>query len=121
MENEKKFLSIGLVTIGIAAIAFAIICFCAEPCVWDCSYVSRETYGGDAYTGIQNAAATTANNINYLDLNLQYATEFFGDCMGYLLLIVGLVLLLIGVPKTINAFMKKPIMNNNVQSVDKKD
>lgn len=39
----------------------------------DDSYVSYsgdsseiEKYGGDAYTGIQNAAATTANNVNEL-------------------------------------------------------
>ena len=29
-------------------------------------YESSYTYGGDAYTGIQNAAAQTANNTRYL-------------------------------------------------------
>ena len=121
MKAEKKILSIGLITIGIVAIVFAIICFCEEPWFDVGRYVYKETYGGDAYTGIQNAAAATANNINDLNINLEYATEYLGNCMGYLLLIVGLVLLLIGVSKTINAFRKEPFMINNVQSVDKKD
>ena len=29
-------------------------------------YMGFETYGGDAYTGIQNAAARTANNVQDL-------------------------------------------------------
>ena len=29
-------------------------------------YESNISYGGDAYTGIQNAAAQTANNITYM-------------------------------------------------------
>lgn len=47
------------VLIGIAAIVLAIVCFSMD--IGDReSYI---TYGGDAYTGIQNAAAQTANNL----------------------------------------------------------
>lgn len=106
---EKKILSVGLIAIGIAAIVFAVICLSAEPCIFDSVYVADKTYGGDAYTGMQNAAAATANNIKYLNLNLRRATEFLGECMGYLLLIVGLLLLLIGTVKAVNAFKKQKI------------
>ena len=115
-EKGKKIFSIGLLLIGITAIIFAIVCLTAEPCIWDTTYVYKETYGGDAYTGIQNAAAITANNIQYLDLNLQYATEFFANCMGYVLLIVGLLLLLFGTTQAINAFSKKITVAENVQT-----
>ena len=47
-------------------------------------YVISEKYGGDAYTGIQNAAADTANNI----LNLNYAIQ---TVFGILLIIIGLL------------------------------
>ena len=47
-------------------------------------YVNSEKYGGDAYTGIQNAAAYTANNIWRLNHAIQ--TMF-----GILLIIIGLL------------------------------
>lgn len=47
-------------------------------------YVLPEKYGDDAYTGIQNAVADTANNI--LHLNYEIQTVF-----GILLIIIGLL------------------------------
>jgi len=118
-ELNKKIFAVGITLIGILAIVFAIIYFCAEPCGWDhCSYVQKEIYGGDAYTGIQNAAAVTANNINYLDLNLQDATKFFAGCMGVIFLVVGLLLLLIGTTKIIAAFTKEPMINEVQTTVE---
>jgi hypothetical protein len=49
-------------------------------------YTYQETYGGDAYTGIQNAAADTANNINSLGWNIS-------DNFRYLLIVIGLALI----------------------------
>ena len=46
-----------------------------------------ERYGGDAYTGIQNAAAQTANNIRYL-------AEIIQIGLGGILLIAGLLIIL---------------------------
>jgi len=117
---EKKVLSIGLIAIGITAIVFAIICFNERPWyIGYCDYVYKEVYGGDAYTGIQNAAAQTASNIYYLDRNFTHAVSLFTDCMGYLFLIVGLLLLLMGMVKTINVFKKKPIILNEAQPIVK--
>ena len=118
MQQKKgqKFLSLGLICIATLAIVFAVICWGANPCIWETKYVSKEMYGGDAYTGIQNAAADTANNIKYLDLNLQYAAEFFAESMGYVFCIVGLLLLCIGISKAINAFKKEvPTIISNTQ------
>ncbi len=45
-----------------------------------CKYVNYKTYGGDAYTGIQNAAADAANNVYEL-------ARWFSDvitCIGFI-------------------------------------
>ncbi|MBQ4556419.1 MAG: hypothetical protein IJA60_02065 [Clostridia bacterium] len=49
------------------------------------SHESYLSYGGDAYTGIQNAGACAANNVKAL-------TEAFCFGMGSLLLVIGLAL-----------------------------
>jgi hypothetical protein len=50
------------------------------------SYENAVQYGGDAYTGIQNAAAQTAVNVYYLNSIMKYG--FFG-----VLLVAGIALL----------------------------
>lgn len=47
-------------------------------------YEPSNTYGGDAYTGIQNAAAQTANNLTNV-------AEIAKDGIGYLLIAIGLI------------------------------
>ena len=48
--------------VGAVSILLGLICFCMSAG----SFESYEYYGGDAYTGIQNAAATTARNVQCL-------------------------------------------------------
>lgn len=48
----------------------------------DC--VDFKTYGGDAYTDIQNATASAANNISVLSYTIQ-------DMFSFLLIIIGLL------------------------------
>jgi hypothetical protein len=45
-------------------------------------HVIHTTYGGDAYTGIQNAAADTANNVSQLGYGLN-------DALNWLFVILG--------------------------------
>jgi len=54
---------------GALLLAFSLIAFIASMSMFDSytgGYESNERYGGDAYTGIQNAAAQTANNVERL-------------------------------------------------------
>lgn len=51
-----------MVVVGILAIILAVVCFSMDVGNTSLGY----SYGGDAYTGIQNATAQTANNILYL-------------------------------------------------------
>lgn len=53
-------------------------------------YESPEIYGGDAYTGIQNAATTTANNINELG-------DTISNCFKGLYLVIGATIFTCGV------------------------
>ena len=53
-------------------------------------YESKITYGGDAYTGIQNAAAVTSLNVKKLADIVQYG-------FGSVLLVMGLALIALGI------------------------
>lgn len=75
-----------LTIIGILSIIFGIVCFNMD----EGRYETSSSYGGDAYTGIQNAAAKTANNVQVLTKNVNKG-------MGYMLLIAGMSLIAVGI------------------------
>lgn len=83
----KKVRSFFLIPIGVLSIILAIVCFSMDRG----SYTSREYYGGDAYTGMQQAAAQTANNVLYLSDIVQ------AGCSS-ILLVGGLSLVVCGIP-----------------------
>ena len=89
MEKSKNFIT-GVIFIiaGIIAIAFAIVVISQATSYYVGSYTWYETYGGDAYTGIQNAAADTANNVYYLNNNLEdFAQMFKVSTFGFMLVV----------------------------------
>lgn len=51
-----------LILIGSISIVLSIVCFAYG----DLKFEPRSIYGGDAYTGIQNAAAVTSENVMIL-------------------------------------------------------
>ena len=56
--------------IAVLALVFAIVTGILSVIMFDSSaigYTAHEAYGGDAYTGIQNAAADTANSVRRLN------------------------------------------------------
>jgi hypothetical protein len=61
----------------------------------DGDYVAKNYYGGDAYTGIQHAAAETGQNVRALT---KLATKGFGS----ILLVGGLALVVVGIPSKKN-------------------
>lgn len=78
MKNRKSF----FVIIGIVAIVLGVVCFILDVG----SYESNIAYGGDAYTGIQNAAAQTANNVMCLAIIAKFG-------FGSILVVAGLSLI----------------------------
>jgi len=67
MTKTKFFLGIAFCGIAVIALIFSIVCFSG---LNTASYSSFKYYGGDAYTGIQQAAAVTGNNVFALLGNL---------------------------------------------------
>ncbi len=53
-------------------------------------YVSSSTYGGDAYTGIQNAAADTGSNVYKGNQIIQKGFKYIFILSGFGFLVVGL-------------------------------
>lgn len=82
--NSKSLISlllyIGGIISGIVSFIFGTTMFGKSSGLYEPS----NTYGGDAYTGIQNAAAQTANNLTNV-------AEIAKDGIGYLLIAIGLI------------------------------
>ena len=78
-----KLLKVFGIILGILSIVISLAVFSGSVGY----YESALKYGGDAYTGIQNAAAQTANNIKYLGETLQIG-------LAGLLLVQGLAMFL---------------------------
>lgn len=74
--------SIGGMVAGVLSIILGLVLRSA----YNGYYVMSETYGGEAYTGIQNAAADTGNNVMYLAKVVQ-------DGISYLLIAIGIVVI----------------------------
>lgn len=82
MKNNVLIIGfIGLIILGISMISYS------EDSSNAGRSASSETYGGDAYTGIQQAAATTANNVDKENDNFLYYIK----CNGIFYIIVGAV------------------------------
>ena len=99
---NKKVLGVLFIMVAIASIVFAILSFDG----FGGNSVGAKTYGGDAYTGIQNAAAQTANNVNSLNSTVQRIG-------GYAFILIGGILASIGVACLVGnkKIEKKPIEN----------
>ena len=72
---------LGIVS-GLVSAVLGLITYCLDTG----SFESSLSYGGDAYTGIQNAAAQSANN-------MIYASEIIRFGFGSLLLVLGLFII----------------------------
>ena len=85
--NKKTFLKKAVFSLlgaisGIVSIVFSFVVFGMS----NGSFENSKKYGGDAYTGMQNATAQTANNVQDL-------CELVQTGIGGLLLVVGLALI----------------------------
>lgn len=122
--KKKKILDlvmpIGLILAGIACIIFAIEALTGvwfEQVAFGANWVDYKYYGGDAYTGIQQAVADTANNVLLLHYNF---SQFIQDMNGFfvafgaMFLVAGIIIILIGTNKTIKVFTNK----ESIQAVD---
>ena len=97
--NTKKILAICLIVIALLSIVFGVLSFIKSADNNRSYYTRKETYGGDAYTGIQNAGANGANNTSYVEdaVHDMHDAVMFG--FGAVLIIAGLFIGVLGVSK----------------------
>ena len=88
MKNKRLITGISFIVLGIISV------------IWGLSLTYTgisslsETYGGDAYTGIQNASSRTANNINELGNTLCVGLKGILIVMGGAIIIYGTSIIL---------------------------
>ncbi len=87
-----------LVVISIACIGLGIYAFTVATNIDSegtfGTYVETEKYGGDAYTGIQNAGADGANNVRAFGRHLTTEIEYIMRFVGVTFIVGGVVVLL---------------------------
>lgn len=99
MGKSKRVTGFFLLVAAIVSVIFGIVCFNSYPSSVTIKYVEYEYYGGDAYTGIQNAAADTANNVKANDATVRSTYYMIAKGFGFALILSGIVLFGCGVGK----------------------
>jgi len=114
IKNAKIIILIFIELIGLLAIFFSIYLFNGYLDSFPTfNRPEYEYYGGDAYTGIQNSASDTANNVaeaGDLIKNLIYDVSF---AFGGLFLIIGLLILTCGAFALIKTIAEAPRKNQS--------
>ena len=105
MKTTKLITAILCIAVGIACIALGIVSYCYG---WG-KIIFYSYYGGDAYTGIQQAAADTGNNVSRL-------CKICSFSFGSILVIAGLVITLKNVNELVASIAKKPQQQQTVQN-----
>lgn len=100
--NSRKFLGVMFLIIAGISLVFAISCFRLETDEMRGDIEWNESYGGDAYTGIQNAAAQTANNTYYVGLNISNFAKCVTTMGGFLFTVISFLFASLGVAKLID-------------------
>ena len=89
MFDKKKLMAYICLAIAALSLIFAIVCFTMDVDYVRGSTESNSSYGGDAYTGIQNAAAQTATNVYYMNKNLSNFASCIVTMGGFFFVIVS--------------------------------
>lgn len=84
--KKRNIIFVLLLLVGILSIILSVVCF--GKMVGGMEY--NQTYGGDAYTGIQHAAAQTARNV-------MWGNEILAFGFGSILLIAGLSIVIFSI------------------------
>ena len=105
LKKEAKIMKIVKIVFSALLICIGIVCFIFSTRIWSSWYsgttVMDKYYGGDAYTGIQNACADIANNVNALGnlvdslgYNIIHGMKFLLMTISFVLAVVGIYLVI---------------------------
>lgn len=95
--NQLKvnfLLVVSIVCIGLGIYAFNVANDIESQRATDSTEVDKEEYGGDAYTGIQNACAEGANNVLALQKSIAMEIQSVMSFVGVTFIVSGIVVLL---------------------------
>lgn len=94
MNKNKRYAYLVMIA-GLIALIFAIVMFATGSITKPGTgiSVSNQYYGGDAYTGIQNASAATARNVQTLSEIAIAGFRHLSVGLGALLLVLGIILI----------------------------
>ena len=106
---KDKLLSIVGIIGGIVSLAFSASVYKLDVG----STVRQQTYGGDAYTGIQNAGATAATNIVYMNTILRTG-------LSALLAVIGIHMICYYTMHLLDSSQAKAIVNAAPQQLPAK-
>ncbi len=84
----KKILILLYVILGVVSIIFGAMSL-SEGYYTGGEYISHKSYGGDAYTGIQNAAADAGNNALDVERAVNSNSYAISEGIGYILIVMG--------------------------------
>ena len=98
----RKLRSILLAIAGAMSIVMGIIQLYGSTRDYYGDFVRQEEYGGDAYTGIQNACAVTAMNVATVRTSI-------GTGIAYLLLVGGVALIGVAIPVGDDKTRQQPV------------
>lgn len=102
--NNKKIKSVVFVIIGVVSLILSFACFGKYE-----GYITKDqAYGGDAYTGIQNALADVSSDIVMLNRVVKFG-------VGSLLLVSGLLIGSVGIFGVIET-NPAPVTGNTVST-----
>lgn len=87
-NNKNKSIGIAFIIVGIVSILWGL------GLTYTGIHSTRKSYGGAAYTGIQNAASRTANNVNELGDTLCSGLKGILVVMGGTIIIYGISIVL---------------------------
>ena len=112
---NRKTLSSLFIIVAIVSFTFAIICFSMKTDKMLGGTEADHTYGGDAYTGIQNSAAQAANNAYYAGKNISNLAKCITNISGLGFIICSLVFLSLGIYYGMPVEKTEEINKNNGQ------
>ena len=99
MKKVEKLVAIAFLAIAVLSLVFSIVCFAMDTDHMNGDTVKKYSYGGDAYTGMQNASAQAASNVYYLGYNVSHFAHCVAVIAGFAFIITAFVFATLGVSK----------------------
>lgn len=106
MKKATIFTGVSFLILAVVCIIFSIVCYVNAPSHANISGLGTtkyEYYGGDAYTGIQHAAADASNNSYASITHLRHISNLIGIIALLFFIVLALLFAIVGINRLIVA------------------